>query len=594
LTIAALYFAREVVIPFALAILFAFLLSPAVKGLERCHFGRVPSVILVLLVALSAVAGIGWILGNQVIDVINKLPGYRANIQDKVTSLQGPAGGALRKARDSVNEFSEELSGSPPAGTQPALPPAKAPKRAPAPTITRPMPVELVEHPPGALQSLKDVVSPLVAPLGTALIVLVFTIFILMKREDLRNRLIHLVARRQLNTMTQLLDDAAQRVSRYLLMQFSINATFGCLIATGLYFIGVQNALLWGVLAGLLRFVPYIGPLVGGAMPFLLALVSFNGWTRPLMTLGFFLLVEVTAANVIEPWLGSTRTGISPLAILVAAVFWGALWGPAGLILSMPLTVCLVVLGHYVPQLEFLYVLLGDEPTLAPKARFYQRLLALDPQEAQSVIDAFLKEKSLIEVHDLVIIPALGMAEQDRHKGALDDAKSAFIVQSISEIIVQIGEDDGEGESHGRHDLRVFCLPASDEADAITAAMLSQVVQREGYPVVSLPVSGSIADAMGEMAGVLPQPADIVVISALPPFALLKARTISKQLHLQFPDLKVIVGLWNFSGSASAAERFGKAFVDPVVTTLAEALVQIHAYTGPTVPEQEPASSTRV
>jgi predicted PurR-regulated permease PerM len=579
LSMAALYFARTVLIPFALAVLLAFLLSPAVRGLERCHLGRAPAVGIVLLFSLSAAVGLGWIVSDQLIAVISQFPEYRQNIQEKLTALQGPAGGALRKATDSVRELSQDLSTEPP--SKPLSPQAKLSGKSSPATSARPVPVEVVDHPPSALQSLSNMLGPLAAPLGTALIVVVFTIFILMKREDLRNRLISLVARRQLNTITQLLDDAAGRVSRYLLMQFSINATFGCLVATGFYCIGVPNAILWGVLAAMLRFVPYIGPLIGGTLPFLLSLAAFTGWTRPLLTLGLFLLLELITSNAIEPWVSGARTGISPLAILVAAVFWGAIWGPAGLILSMPMTVCLVVLGRYVPQLEFLFVLLGDEPVLSPKAQFYQRLLAGDQQEAQSVADAFLKERTLIDVNDVVIIPALSMAEQDRHKGELDEPKAGFIMQSISEIISLIGELDSDAavpDLSGRPGVRIICVPATDEADGITAAMFSQVAERAGYPVICLPVTETAADAVAAMASIPPLPGDTVCICALPPFALLKARTLSRQLHARFPEVKILVGLWNYSSSDSAAARFGRAYEHTVVTTLADALVEIASY----------------
>jgi methanogenic corrinoid protein MtbC1 len=424
----------------------------------------------------------------------------------------------------------------------------------------------------------------------------VFSVFILMKREDVRNRLIRLVAPRQLNTMTQVLDDAALGVSRYLLVQFALNSLYGCLIAAGLYFIGMPNAILWGVLAGLLRFIPYIGPLIGGALPLLLALGVFDGWTQPLLILGFFTAVELVASQVVEPVIGGARTGISPLAILVSAVFWGALWGPAGLILSMPLTVCVVVMGRHVPELEFLNVLLGDEPVLAPKARFYQRLLSLDQQEAQSVVDAFLKEGTPIELYDQVVIPALSMAEQDRHKGALDEAKEVFIVQSVSEFIGELAEYDPPrpARQSGRTDLRVICLPANDQADEISAAMLSQVLERAGFPVVCLPVAGSVPEAVEGLAEIMPQPGDIVCISALPPFALLNARTMSKRLRQKFPDLKIMVGLWTFSLSERTAERLGQAFVDTVVTTLADAVTQIHDFAGSTLAEDSPGSPARL
>ena len=588
LSIAALYFAREVLIPFALAVLFSFLLTPVVKGLERLRLGRVPSVGIVVLVSLLVAGAIGWVVSNQLIDVISQLPSYRENIHNKVEALRGPAGGALKKAADNVRELSEALTVELAPATPGATPGATLGATAGTTTTPpRPVPVEVIERPPGGLQYLRDMVAPFVQPLGTAFIVVVFTIFILMKREDVRNRLIRLVAPRQLNTMTQMLDDAAIGVSRYLLVQFSLNTAYGSLIATGLYFIGVPSPILWGALAGLLRFIPYIGPLIGGALPLLLALGAFDGWTRPLLILGFFTVVELVASQVVEPVIGGARTGISPLAILVAAVFWGALWGPAGLILSMPLTVCVVVLGRHVPQLEFLNVLLGDEPVLSPKARLYQRLLALDQQEAQSVVEAFLKDGTPIDLYDQVIIPALSMAEQDRHKGELDGAKEAFIIQSISEVIGELAEYEipQPPQPAGRSDLRIICLPANDQADEITAAMLSQVLERAGYPVLCLPVAGSVPDAVELIAGIVPQSGDVVCISALPPFALLNARSMAKRLRQQFPELTIIVGLWTFTLSERAAERFGQAFVETVVTTLTDAVDQIHRFAEATSPD---------
>jgi len=580
LSIAALYFAREVLIPFALAVLFSFMLTPVVKGLERLRLGRVPSVGIVVLVSLLVAGAIGWVVSNQLIDVISQLPSYRENIHNKVEALRGPAGGALKKAADNVRELSEALT----VELAPATPGATTGTATPSP---HPVPVQVIERPQGGIQYLRDMVAPFVQPVGTAFIVVVFTIFILMKREDVRNRLIRLVAPRQLNTMTQVLDDAAMGVSRYLLVQFSLNTAYGCLIATGLYFIHVPGAILWGALAGLLRFIPYIGPLIGGTLPLLMALGAFDGWARPILILGFFTVVELIASQVVEPVIGGARTGISPLAILVAAVFWGALWGPAGLILSMPLTVCVVVLGRHVPQLEFLNVLLGDEPVLSPKARLYQRLLALDQQEAQSVVEAFLKDGTPIDLYDQVIIPALSMAEQDRHKGELDGAKEAFIIQSISEVIGELAEYETLQPSQrtGRSDLRIICLPANDQADEITAAMLSQVLERAGYPVLCLPVAGSVPDAVELIAGIVPQSGDVVCISALPPFALLNARSMAKRLRQQFPELTIIVGLWTFTLSERAAERFGQAFVETVVTTLTDAVDQIHRFAEATSPD---------
>ena len=270
--------------------------------------------------------------------------------------------------------------------------------------------------------------------------VLIFTVFMLLKREDLRNRLLRLAGLGQLNLMTQALDDASGRVSRYLLMQFLVNAGFGTLFGFGLYCIGVPYPALWGVVAGILRYVPYVGTMVAATLPLALSLAVFDGWLRPLLV---FLLVaglELIIANFVEPWLYGARVGISSLALLVTAVFWTVLWGPAGLILSTPLTVCVVVLGRYFPQLSFLHTMLGDEPVLAAEAQIYQRLLAMDQLEAQAVVDEFLKGRPLVELYDLVLLPALSMAEQDRHKGAIDAAREEFLFLSINEMVVELSE----------------------------------------------------------------------------------------------------------------------------------------------------------
>jgi hypothetical protein len=258
-------------------------------------------------------------------------------------------------------------------------------------------------------------------------------------RADLRDRFIRLVAKGHVNMATQAIDEATQRVSRYLATQLIVNTTFGALIAVGLYFIGLPNALLWGALAGLLRFVPYLGPLIGGMMPTLLAFAIFPGWREPLLALGLFIVIEILVANVLEPWAYGSRTGISPLAILVAAVFWTTLWGAVGLILSTPLTVCLVVLGRYVPQLGFLHIILGDEPVLPADSRFYQRLLGMDQQDAREVLDEYLKEHSLADLYDQVVIPALRMAKEDRRLEELDDAREHFMIDSISEFMLDLG-----------------------------------------------------------------------------------------------------------------------------------------------------------
>src|SRR4051812_33857375 len=271
LVIAALYFAREILVPLAIAVLLAFLLTPAVRRLEAWRLGRVPAVLLVATLSLALVAGVGWMVTSQLIEAITQLPAYKANIEKKVESLRGRPGGAFARATMSVKELSKELAAAPPKDAPASLPrePSRTQRAAPPPaTVQRPVPVELVEPPPNALQSARNVIGPLLAPVGTAGIVIVFTIVILIRREDLRNRLLRLIGIGQLTLATKALDDAGTRVSSYLRMQFLVNATFAALLSTGLYFIGVPTPLLWGMLAGLARFVPYVGPLVGGSLPF--------------------------------------------------------------------------------------------------------------------------------------------------------------------------------------------------------------------------------------------------------------------------------------------------------------------------------------
>jgi len=365
--IAALYFTREILVPLAFALTLTFLLTPAVTLLERLRIGRVPSVILTVLASMAAAGCIAWIIANQLVDVANQLPGYRQNIHAKIQALHNPGKGPLGRAAQSVKEIGQELSRPDAPATSPAAP--QIPKQRNAPTVPgSPMPVQVVSDGTHGFTDLRALATPFLAPLGLTGIVIIFTIFMLVKREDLRNRLLRLVGLGQINIMTQALDDAAQRVSRYLLMQFLVNAGFGALFGAGLYFIGVPNAALWGVLAGLLRIVPYVGTMVAAALPIILSLAVFDGWLPPLLVFVLFASLELIIGNFVEPWLYGAHTGNSSLALLVTTVFWTVLWGPAGLILSTPLTVCVVVLGRYFPQLSFLHILLGDEEVLEAEA----------------------------------------------------------------------------------------------------------------------------------------------------------------------------------------------------------------------------------
>jgi len=417
-------------------------------------------------------------------------------------------------------------------------------------------------------------------------LVLILTVFLLIKQFDLRHRLLRLVGLGQINNMTQALDDAAQRVSRYLLMQVLVNATFGTLFGFGLYCIGVPNPALWGVVAGLLRIVPYVGTLLAAALPIALSLAAFDSWLPPLLVFLLFAGLELIIANFVEPWLYGANTGISSLALLMAAVFWTLLWGPAGLILSTPLTVCVVVMGRYVPQLSFLHILLGDEVVLAAEAQVYERLLAMDQPEARSIVDQFMKGKPLVELYDSVLIPALSLIEQDRHKGAIDTRREEFLFLSINEMINELAEyqlpqeaspaEDAAAESApaARLSARVLCLPANDRADEVTAAMLAQILEQAGHAAFSLPITRASPAEL--LALIELRQDDVVCISALPPYAFPAARTMCKLIRERFPKLKIVIGVWGFGGDAEKAKaRFERTQPDRLLTSLAQAVEQI-------------------
>jgi predicted PurR-regulated permease PerM len=590
-TIAALYFTREILIPFAFALTLTFLLTPAVALLQKLHAGRVMSVILTLLVSIAAAGGIGWIIATQLVDVANQLPLYQTNIQAKIEALHNPIKGPLGQAAESVKEIVQELSS--PGVPSPAVPAQgqtkKQPNALPAPTSA--VPIQMVQPAADGWTDLRDLGTAVLGPLGRAGMVVIFTVFMLLQREDLRNRLLRLAGISQLNLMTQALDDAASRVSRYILMQFLVNAGFGALFGLGLFVIGVPYAALWGVVAGILRIVPYVGTLVAAMLPLALSLAVFDGWLKPLLVFLLVVGLELITANFVEPLLYGAHVGISSLALLVTAVFWAVLWGPAGLILSTPLTVCVVVLGRYVPQLSFLHILLGDEPALAAEAQIYQRLLAMDQSEAHSIAEQFLVGRPVIELYDAVLIPALSMAEQDRHKGAIDAAREEFLFLSMYEMIAEFSEYRPAGTlSAGETSLvpdaaeqntgRIFCVPAHDQADEITAAMLAQILEQKGLAVLSFPLgAASLNDWIGVMD---PGPSDVVCISALPPYAFAPARAVCKQIRERFPKLKVVACVWGFSGDIDKAKaRFERTPPDRLMISLAEAVEHVQELVRP-------------
>jgi len=431
-----LYFGREIIIPIALAILLSFVLAPLVGLLQRLRIPRGLAVVSVVIIAFALIFAMGSLLATQLAQLAGDLPRYQSTISEKIQSFRDTTAGrgTLERASGMLKDLSKELDKPKEAAT--ALGAGASPKAAPP----KPVPVEVLQPDPGALQSLQSLISPLLHPLATTGIIVIFVIFILLQREDLRNRLIRLAGSHDLQRTTAALDDAASRLSRLFLIQLLVNGSFGIVIGIGLWLIGVPSAILWGILAGVLRFVPYIGAFIAAAFPLALALAVDPTWSMLLWTVALFVVVEPVVGHVIEPMVYGHSTGLSPVAVVASATFWTALWGPIGLVLATPLTVCLVVLGRHVERLEFLDVMFGDRPALSPPEIFYQRMLAGDPTEASEKAEEFLKERSLSSYYDEVALKGLQLAQVDAERGALDLERLTKIRDAVGEFVNNISE----------------------------------------------------------------------------------------------------------------------------------------------------------
>jgi predicted PurR-regulated permease PerM len=437
--IMTLYFGREIIIPIALAILLSFVLAPLVGLLQRLRVPRGLAVVSVVIIAFALIFAMGSLLASQLTQLAGDLPRYQSTITEKIQSFRDTTAGrgTLERASGMLKDLSKELDK--PKAAAPALG-AGTNSKATAPLT--PVPVEVRQPDPGALESLQSLISPLLHPLATTGIIIIFVIFILLQREDLRNRLIRLAGSHDLQRTTAALDDAAARLSRLFLIQLLLNGTFGIIIGLGLWLIGVPSAILWGILAAVLRFVPYIGAAIAAAFPLALAIAVDPTWSMLLWTLALFLVVEPIVGHVIEPMVYGHSTGLSPVAVVVSATFWTALWGPIGLVLATPLTVCMVVLGRHVERLEFLDVMFGDRPALSPPEIFYQRMLAGDPTEASEKAEEFLKERSLTSYYDEVALKGLQLAQSDAERGALDHQRLTKIRDAVSEFANNISDQE--------------------------------------------------------------------------------------------------------------------------------------------------------
>lgn len=574
--VGALYLAKGILLPLILAGLISFLLSPACDWLEKHGLGRISAVLVTVSLTFIGLGIIASTAITQVGELAPKVAEYQGNIEAKVKLLTDSFGSTLRRFTSTTQKISEQIERA-------EHPPESTSRK------TQPYSVRLITSPPTALEFFGGMFGTVLEGLATAGIVIILVLFFLARREDLRDRFIRLVGQGEVTGTTQALQDATNRISRYLLMQFLVNISFGVAAAVGLYWVGIPNAILWGIVTAALKFIPYIGVWIAALAPSCLSLAISTGWMQPLLAFSVFAVLEFFVGNFVEPILFGKHTGVSAVAIMVAAVFWSWLWGGIGLLLATPLTVCLLVLGKHVPQLQFLDILLGDEPVFDWKTRVYQRLLAGDQEEATELVERYLVEKSLVEVYDTLVIPVLCLAERDRHRGEIDVEHREFILQALRSMIEDLGEGQKQlafNEVEERevvagttsHSSKVtdtqareiVCLAAFSEADEIVALMIAQLTEMRGALTKIISMRQFNQDEAESFEGVA---AEMVCISTLPPAAVARARTACRKLRTKFPKTELIVGLWTYEGDVNrAAKRIGCNTTTRVATTLQAAL----------------------
>jgi predicted PurR-regulated permease PerM len=584
--VAALALARTILVPIVLAVLLTFVLTPLVLALQRRRLGRIPSVLLVVVLAFATIGGIGAAVLTEMKNLATDLPDHKQEIIEKIKHLR-EAGAAswldsIYKMMDEIARSIRKVEEGPPA----------EPMALPQTTGFSFLPV------------LQSVASPLIEVLATTVLVIVLVVFMLIQREDLRNRFIRLIGSGSLINMTKAVDDGTQRISRFLLMQLMVNTSFGILFAIGLAILGIPYALLWGFLAGALRYVPYIGSWAAASLPILWSIIVLPGWTQPLLTLGLFVVLEVVTWNVVEPWLFGHSIGVSAVALLISAAFWAWLWGPVGLILSAPLTACLVVLGRYVPALEFLSVLLGDEPVLEPHVTYYQRLLARDVDEAAAVVDEFVESHSADEVCDQVIVPALILAKENRDRGELTPDEEKLIFKATQEIVEETllpkqqaaqqaaaSQPETDEEASGDWPVLVFGCPGHDQTDELALNLFASFFDPSKCRFQVISSTKLTAEIISQIEEERPA---LVCIAALPPRGLVHARYLCKRLRAQLPEQKIFVGCWGLKENIERTkQRWLAAGADKVLTTMLETrasvlpFIQAHAH----VQRLEPAAS---
>jgi predicted PurR-regulated permease PerM len=566
--VVALYWARVIIMPFALAVFFTFVLAPLVVTLQRRGLHRVPSVILVVGVALIAFGVVGFVVGRQVVQLTRSLPDHAERIKSKLSELKRwlPIEGEGRLA-GLMNDVSDTFA-NPKAGTAQDTPGSQQ-------TV-------VLESAPSWVVHAEAMVSPAAEALGQAAFTFILVVFMLLRREDLRNRLVRLVSQGRVTTTSKAIDETSRRISRYLFAQFLLNASFGLIIALGLFLMGVPYSPVWAFTAFLMRYVPYIGTWIGVIPPALFTFAVSDGWGLTLGVFALFFCLEAVCNNVFEPLLYGSRLGLSPVAQLVATAFWAFLWGPVGMVLAWPLTTCLLMVGKYVPRLQVLTVLLGDEPVLSPRVVFFQRLAARDHDEAADIVEKELARQSTEKVFDDILIPALTEARKDVRRGLLSDEDLVSLTASIREIAEELAEfrpgetpaadavaADRPVLAGAPARVRALLVPAKDIVDLTAIQLFGRLLDPGQWDVDLVSASTLTSELLTRTEESRPA---VVIIGSVPPGGLTHTRSLCKRIHQRFPAVKIIVGRWTASDEdpATFSQPLRDAGADEVTVSLEE------------------------
>lgn len=525
LVIAVLYWGRAVLMPIALAALLTFVLARPVTALQR-WIGRTPAVLVTVSLVFALLGAAAWFLGSQLTQLVDDLPGYRANIREKIGDVREVGSGSVEKLQETIDDIRTEIDRT-----------EQAPRRRPTTAVVQPERFSLWDFPTW--------ISPAMGPLSTAGLVIILVVFMLLEREQLRGKLIGMIGSRHLAETTKAFDEAGQGVSRQLLMQTIVNVIYGGMVAAMLYFLEVPFPLLFGATGAALRYIPYLGPFLAAAMPIAVSLAALPGWTGPLWVAGLFVVIEAFTNVVLETVLYADAAGVSQVALLVAVAFWTWLWGPIGLLLATPLTVCVVVVGRHLPGLDFLSTLMTDAPALTSDMGFYQRVLAHDESEAAELIEKWVAQEPPGSVYDALLVPALNYARRDRLKDRLSAEEEAAVIDTTRELMADAAsqgkappgeEDDDDGDG-----LVVAAYAVGGASDVLAIEMLAQLLRHDP---VSIKLASTPMLASEVVAATRKERHRVVCFVDLPPAGPSKTRYVVQRLRAAVPDATIVVCRW--------------------------------------------------